>query len=140
MLWVGQRLRQRPWRFNPSRPYQFQHTQKEGIMKKLFMLLTLVIAASNSFANSDPYITATETFDAGKKITATSTITWITVDDVPKACKKKSEELGLDPKGFKNPRACSFYTSSTCTIITKKNPIIGSLEHEVRHCFQGNWH
>lgn len=102
------------------------------------MLLALV--ASNSFAGSDPYITATETFDASKKITTVSTITWITVDDVPSACKKKSEELGIDPKFFTNPRACSFYTKTACTIITKKNPIIGSLEHEVRHCFQGKWH
>lgn len=110
-------------------------------MKKLLALFLMFGLVGQTLASNDPYLSATETYDASKKMTQTSSITWITVDtkDVPKACKAKSEELGAK-NNFVNPRACSFWTKNYCIVITSKTPILGSLEHEIRHCFQGNWH
>lgn len=110
-------------------------------MKKLLMLILMIGLASQSMAQDDPYLSATEKYDATKKMTETSKITWITVDtkDVLKTCKAKSEELGAK-NNFVNPRACSFWTKNYCIVITSKTPILGSLEHEIRHCFQGDWH
>lgn len=107
-------------------------------MKKLIAILALGFI-TNSFAGDDPYLSATETYDATPKVTQTSKITWITVDNVLDACRKKSEELGAK-NNFINPRACSFWTKEFCVVITSKTPKLGSLEHEIRHCFQGNWH
>jgi signal recognition particle subunit SEC65 len=107
-------------------------------MKKVITILMLGFV-TQVFAGNDPYITATETYDARQVVTEKSIVTWLRVDDVPTACRKKSAELGVS-NNFVNPRACSFWSKESCIIITSKQPKLGSLEHEVRHCFQGDWH
>ncbi len=69
-----------------------------------------------------------------------STIKWIPVENVIQACEKESKRLGFGGFGGKKIAACSFYFDDQCTIITSKNPTMHTIGHEVRHCFQGQWH
>jgi len=123
----------------PTTPF-LTHTL-EFDMKKILLFFVLFGFINYSVAGNDPYLSATETYDATKKLTNTSKITWITVDekDVLKTCREKGVEL-KSKTNFIDPRACSFWTKDFCIVITSKTPILGSLEHEIRHCFQGHWH
>lgn len=110
-------------------------------MKKFLMFFVLFSFVNYSIAGKDPYLSATETYDATKKLTQTSRITWLTVDDkdILSTCRAKAKELNSTAT-FVDPMACSFWNKESCVVITSKNPILGSLEHEIRHCFQGHWH
>ena len=96
------------------------------------MLTFSVVAA---YAADDPY----EVFDTKDNSTTQSTITWLTVDNVQKTCEAESRKRGYNGFGF-GVKACSFYEGNTCTIITGKKTTMHSVGHEVRHCFQANWH
>ena len=101
------------------------------------LALVLFLFASNTYAwqGDDPY----EAFDATNLMASKSTISWRRADDVTAACDAESRRLGLG--GFnKKVLACSFQTTSECTIITGKTTTMHSLGHEARHCFQGSWH
>jgi len=78
-------------------------------------------------------------FSVKNNFTDRSTIHWIAVDDVQKACEKESHNRGYG--GFNIAvMACSFYKGDQCTVITKKTTNMHTLGHEVRHCFQADWH
>jgi hypothetical protein len=78
-------------------------------------------------------------FSAAEKLPQ-STIKWITVDNVMESCEKESRRRGFKGFGGIKMMACSFYVGDQCTIITSRNPTMHSVGHEVRHCFQGDWH
>ena len=84
-----------------------------------------------------------DTFDATKKMTETSTITWRTVSNVQEVCNKESQRRGKGTFGYRID-ACAFWdktpTGDVCTIVTRPRPNYWDLGHEVRHCFQGSWH
>lgn len=68
-------------------------------------------------------------------------ITWKPVDNVNDTCRSEHQRRGLDlPKS--RLVACAFwnFTTRTCTIFTKKNPTMNDVGHEIRHCFQGDFH
>lgn len=78
-------------------------------------------------------------FETKNNFTDKSTIHWITVDNVQAACEKESHRRGYG--GFNIALlACSFYKGDQCTIITGKKTTMHQLGHEVRHCFQADWH
>jgi hypothetical protein len=92
---------------------------------------------------------ANEKFSTKSNFVRSSEITWIQVDDVFDSCDRESKKRGnvgfpaLD-KG-KKMDACSFWDpavnrTNVCTIITGKNTDQDTVGHEVRHCFQGNFH
>ena len=68
-------------------------------------------------------------------------ITWKPVDDVQKVCASKYKR-----RGFGNISqavgGCSFsnFSLRICTVYTKKRPTMHDVGHEVRHCYQGDWH
>lgn len=107
-------------------------------MKTLFIFVTAITIFSNAMAKG--WDNPTKPFDASKgRFTNTTTITWILVDNIQEACEKESKKLGN--RGFtQQVTACAFWWNDKCTVITKKNPTMHSVGHEVRHCFQGNWH
>jgi hypothetical protein len=80
-----------------------------------------------------------QSFDATKKVTNTTQVTWITVDDVPKKCKEMDKKYGTQIERG-TPLACSFFNDTQCIIVTSNHPNIENLGHEMRHCFQGRWH
>lgn len=108
-------------------------------MKKALVLLLTVIAtvAHADWRNPD------EPFNANNKMTDNAQIKWITVDNLQATCEAESRRRGFN--GFGYPiQACTFWDKTPsgyqCTMITTKNPTIHNLGHEVRHCFQGNYH
>jgi hypothetical protein len=112
-------------------------TNMELRMKQLVAIFAIAIFATNSVAQDwkDPYAA----FDARKNKFATVTLTWIYVDNPTQSCDKESRRRGLGGFGY-GVEACSFWDDNVCTIITKKRPNGHELGHEVRHCFQGNYH
>jgi hypothetical protein len=99
------------------------------------LLVAFLLTVSAAHAADDPY----EVFDTKDNYTAQSTITWLTVDNVQKTCEAESRKRGYNGFGY-GVKACSFYEGNTCTIITGKKTTMHSVGHEVRHCFQANWH
>lgn len=104
-------------------------------MKKL-IALALIANIGLAHANWDD---PKKPFNASNIQDKTLTITWLPVDNVQKACEAENKKRGFKPYGFA-VQACSFWEGKTCTIITSKNPNMHSLGHEMRHCYQGNWH
>lgn len=106
-------------------------------MKTKFFICSLICVVNSAFANIDdnPY----SQFDTKNNVTSVSTIRWMTVDNVQAACEKESRNRGLGGFGY-TVLACSFFSADQCTIITGKKTSMHQLGHEVRHCFQENWH
>jgi hypothetical protein len=103
---------------------------------KVAVIITSLLVASQATAlNDDP----NKPFDTSNNYTTQSTITWRPVDDVQKACEAESRKRGFKGFGY-GVQACSFFDGNQCTIITGKQTTMHSVGHEVRHCFQGNWH
>ena len=67
----------------------------------------------------------------------TITITWITSNDITVDCV----DAGL-PYRYAGYLGCATVTADgeTCTIYTNKHTSHEILGHEIRHCFQGNFH
>lgn len=106
-------------------------------MKLTFFVAILLIPLTSVFAEDwrDP----DSLFDARKKMSDTIKLTWRTVDNVQKACEDESRSRGNNGFGY-SIQACSFWNGTECTIITRNRASLHNLGHEVRHCFQGNFH
>ena len=109
---------------------------------KPFVLVFLLIFALE--VESEPLIPQSwddpnAKFNATNTITNQTIVTWKRVDNVIEGCTAESKKLGVAV--IKTPiLACSFWTKTSCTIITGKTTTQHSLGHELRHCFQGDWH
>ena len=111
-------------------------------MKKA-LLVVLLLASTSVFA-IDEDDNPTKPFSTSKNMTNQSIVIWRPVSNVQAECEKESRKRGFNGFGY-GLQACSFWEKTakgedTCTIITVKNPNMHSLGHEMRHCFQGNWH
>jgi hypothetical protein len=85
--------------------------------------------------NDDP----TTLFDTRSNYTNESNIKWTPVENLQETCEKESRKRGFG--GFNYPiKACTFFDGNKCDIFTSKNLNMHTLGHEVRHCFQGNYH
>lgn len=108
-------------------------------MKK--SLLFSLLICSNAFAQTfHEWDNASRLFDAGA-VEKTVAITWKPVDNVQKVCDTESKNRGHGGFGY-SVNSCAFWSAdgSQCTVITPRNTNMHLLGHEVRHCFQGNWH
>jgi hypothetical protein len=112
-------------------------------MNKILFWIPLLIFTNCSSAKDvfkdNPY----SMFSAEENMVNQSSIQWRTVLDVQKECEAESKKRGFH--GFGYPvQACSFWdkaiTGNKCVVITAKNLNMHTLGHEVRHCFQGNYH
>ena len=105
-------------------------------MKNIVALITIVIFATS--ANAENWKDPESRFNATLKRDK-STITWQLTDNVQKTCDTESRRRGLG--GFKySVDACSFWEGDSCIIITARNTTLHEIGHEMRHCFQGNYH
>jgi hypothetical protein len=107
--------------------------------KAIFSLLLVAAFGAHAEYHDEPF----KMFDATKRVVDKSTITWVKVNDVDKACNAESHRRGNG--GFKvSMYACSFWdqvgNQTVCTIITGNQTNLAEVGHEVRHCFQGSWH
>ena len=108
-------------------------------MKKSLIALSFLVAMT-AYADWDNPL---ETFDSSKKITSHVDLKWVAVDNIQATCESESRKRGNNGFGFKL-EACTFWdktpTGYSCVMYTKKNPTTFTMGHEVRHCFQGNYH
>ena len=106
-------------------------------MQKLITFLATAIFATSAVAADwdDPEAR----FDATKNFTNKSTIEWVVTKDLQTVCDRESKKRGLG--GFDFPvDACSFWHGPTCIIFTIPAATLHEIGHEMRHCFQGNYH
>ena len=87
---------------------------------------------------------AYEKYSATESMTTVTKITWETVNNPEKICNELRIKQTGKPYTYKVD-ACSSWTKNlfnqyTCHIITGKSINNDILGHEVRHCFQGNFH
>ncbi len=108
-------------------------------MKKALAIFVIAIFATNCMAENWRHPDAK--FDARKKSSETIKLTWRSVDNLQQACEKESRRRGNPGFGY-SLDACSFWNweGTECVIITKNRSSLHELGHEVRHCFQGNYH
>ena len=110
------------------------------IIALVSMALLTLIWQPPALAGLDPNWQNPEAkFTASKNATETKQITWRHTDNVQKECEAESHKRKLGGFGYA-VNACSFWDSATCTIITAQQATMHTLGHEVRHCFQGNFH
>jgi hypothetical protein len=105
-------------------------------MKKVLLVLSLICSTAYAYEDNPAALFST----SGNKA-ETNSIRWVSVNNVQKACDGARAQLGQQAYGAA-VRACSFWDNKhqTCTVITEKNVSMHTLGHEIRHCFQGNWH
>lgn len=103
--------------------------------KKILATILLCLVFNSYGFSEDPKAM----FAVSKNFTNQTTVTWETVDNVQEACEKGSHKRGFG--GFNYPlTACSFWSKSTCHVITAKKVNLQILGHEIRHCYQGSFH
>ena len=97
--------------------------------RKIFLLLIVffTLAGCSNFV-AKPY---------NERLTATTKVTWTTVDDVTEECVKLGTK---DPRPYQQIAGCALYNQNTCKIITAKSTSMAVLGHELRHCFEGKFH
>jgi hypothetical protein len=106
---------------------------------KIKLCLVLVMLLSSNLVSANDWDNPSTPFDTKKNYTNHSHIQWMTVDNVQASCEKESHNRGYG--GFNIAvQACSFYKGDQCVIITGKKSTMHQLGHEVRHCFQADWH
>ena len=99
----------------------------------VFLIPLSILAADKHWQNVD------SPFDVKANLVDESIISWRAVRNVQQTCERESRKRGLG--GFGYPiEACSFWAGGICLIITSKKPTTRILGHEVRHCFQGDYH
>jgi hypothetical protein len=107
---------------------------------KILLVLAFISSSVSAFEyHEDP----NALFSTKKNFTSMSLITWEQAKDVQKRCDKESRSRGLGGFSFQ-VEACSFWGKrlgfDVCHIITEKKTSMATLGHEVRHCFQGDFH
>lgn len=105
-------------------------------MKKTVLTLFLIAQLGSASADWDDPMAS---FPAGDVQKTPMNIKWMPVDNVQQVCDAESRKRNNGGFGFAI-KACSFWEGNSCTIITSKRPNMHTLGHEMRHCFQGNWH
>ena len=105
-------------------------------MKNIIAFITIITFAT--FANAENWRDPESRFNATKKRDK-SNITWKLTDNVQKTCEDESRRRGLGGFGY-SVDACSFWDADSCIIITAQNTTLHEIGHEMRHCFQGNYH
>jgi len=107
-------------------------------MKK-FIASLLIAYSSAGLSYLGTWNDPLKPFDANVNKRERITLNWKVEEDVVEACHKHSKAMGFKER-LGPLTACSFWKGDTCTIITSKTPTMHEVGHEVRHCFQGNWH
>jgi hypothetical protein len=104
------------------------------------IVIVLMLVVTNVFAQDG----AETMFSTSANITNTTTINWVTVDNVQARCEAESRKRRYGGFGYA-VEACSFWdkgpgNQDLCTIVTGRLTNMHTLGHETRHCFQGSFH
>jgi hypothetical protein len=98
-------------------------------MKKLSLIITLLFLSSMASAQSYNI-----QFQAQPNLPE-KIIRWVVVENVSAVCQNKIPALS-----GQRILACSEYNNRTCTIYTGLVTDMAIVGHEIRHCFEGQWH
>jgi hypothetical protein len=98
-------------------------------MKKLTLIVTLLVA--NGLAHAQSYNIQ---FEAQPNLPE-KIIRWVVVENVSAVCQNKIPALA-----GQRILACSEYNNRACTIYTGLITDMAIVGHEIRHCFEGQWH
>lgn len=124
--------------FAGSNPAVYTMFNFKGSKMKKALAIALSLLTFNASAQLEK--SAYEMFSIRQNMmTNTSTITIRSVDNVREACEAESRKRGNGGFGFAL-NACAFWEDKKCTIIVGPRVNNDILGHEVRHCFQGNFH
>ena len=101
-------------------------------MKSILAIALLVLSGCATSQTSNPVYNIQ--FEAQPNLPEKN-IRWVVVENVSEFCQAKSPWLG-------NQRvlACSEYNSRLCIIYTGRTTDLAIVGHEIRHCFEGQWH
>jgi hypothetical protein len=105
------------------------------IAVRIMVVLAAAVSTWAQAFNDDP----SAPFDATRRYADKISVAWRLEKDVQRACEQESRRRGNAGFGYAVD-ACSFWFGSECTIITREQPTMHTLGHELRHCFQRNWH
>ena len=105
-----------------------------------YLPIVLLLISTNAVADESPY----DKFTADNNFTTDTSVVWTQAKDINKACNAESKRLGNNGFPYKLD-ACSFrtkdkYGKHTCHIMTSTTMDYWTLGHELRHCFQTDWH
>jgi hypothetical protein len=103
---------------------------------KIIALATLLVISGCAISHvpTTPNPTYNIQFEAKPNLPEKN-IRWIVVEDISSHCQNKMPQLGS-----KRVLACSEYNNKACTIYTGKVTDMAQIGHELRHCFEGQWH
>jgi hypothetical protein len=115
-------------------------TISSTIFKRALFFTVMMICSGLTFSYEDkPF----ENFDTRKNFANKGEIVWRQAEDVNTACERESRRIGNNGFGYA-VQACSFWfvsgNKTVCTIITGRTTNLVTLGHELRHCFQGEFH
>ena len=103
---------------------------------KSFAYIALIVLSGCATSQISPVATPSYNiqFEAKSNLPEKN-IRWVVVEDISSFCQAKMSQM-------ENKRllACSEYTNKSCTIYTGRTTDMAQLGHELRHCFEGQWH
>lgn len=106
---------------------------------KHFLLTSFLFTTFTASAAESPY----DKFGSEKNVSKKTTVEWYAIPNVQEVCDANSQELNGHKYGYKVD-GCSKWNhslfSDTCVIYTHLKTDYWTLGHELRHCFQGNFH
>jgi len=107
-------------------------------MKKIISILMIAVSGI-VFAAPEYDESPTALFSTSSNKKVTMKINWITTANPQATCNAEAKKRGYQNFGF-TVSACGFWLDDTCTIVTGKDTSMHTVGHEIRHCFQGDWH
>jgi hypothetical protein len=108
-------------------------------MSKASIILVLTLFPCITFAEGQLDFKAY--FDTKANRAETLSISWMTVPMslIQSTCELISKDSGFGGFNY-SLHACSFWTNRTCLIVTGEQSTHEEIGHELRHCYQGNFH
>ena len=108
-------------------------------LSQIGLLMTALLFSSAACAASDGTDNPYDLFDTKKNYVSTSKSTWVPVVNVQAICDREASRRGFGAFGY-SVKACTFWEADTCVVYTERAINMHTLGHEMRHCFQGDWH
>jgi hypothetical protein len=111
-----------------------------GAIMKNVVFASLMLSSLIASAEESPY----DKFSGESNFTNKTTVTWKQVVDIQKECNIESKKRGYNGYNY-SIEGCSFwdkdaFQGNVCYILTPLKTSFWTLGHELRHCFQGNFH
>ena len=97
----------------------------------VFLVSTMVLTGCTTIPDA-PF----QPLNSSERLTNKPIVMWEVVDDVDGHCKKLNDKI---PKVL-TVYGCAQPAKTWCKIYTGKTTTMATLGHELRHCFEGNWH